>query len=101
MRIADRGDATRVARNGQPIADGGADSSAFDGWLAAALMPGDQQENAVSSHDGALDRPVDGSPCAVQVVPMEIEHPVGFDRSRPQAPLPMAVEVRARPNRWR
>lgn len=72
--------------------DYGADSATFNRWIALALMARDQQQDPVAGRDRSLQRPVDRIPGAIKSVPMQVEHSVGVNPTRPEAPVPAAVE---------
>ena len=51
---------------------GGANSPSFERRLALSLMPGDEEQDAITSGDRALKPPVDRLPCAVEAVAVEV-----------------------------
>jgi hypothetical protein len=81
-----------VARNSQPIVNGGSNPASFERRLSPALMARNQQQNAVAGRDGLFERPVDRFPCPVKAMAMKVQRPIGIDLARPQAAVPSAVE---------
>ena len=82
MRAPDRGDASGMTRNGQPVVHRGPDPAPLQWRIALALMAGNQQQNPVTRGYGAFQRVIDRGPGAIEAVTMEIEDPVGFDPTR-------------------
>src|SRR4051794_36371845 len=81
-----------MARGGPPVVDGGAELAALDGRLAGAMMPSDQQQNAVTPRDRLLQTEVDRRPGAVQVQSVKVEDTVGLGAPGGKLPVPAAVE---------
>lgn len=92
MRAAHRGDVTAMARMGQPVMHGGADPPPRHRRFAAPFVTGDEQEQAVASGNRPLQREVDRDPCAIEVVAMQVEYPVGLYPPAAKAPIPAPVE---------
>ena len=94
VRAAHGGDARSVARGGEPVMDGGADSAPLDRRLAPALMAGNQQQDAVSGGDGLLERSVDRFPGAVEIVAVKVERAIGLDVAGAKTLVPTAIQGR-------
>jgi len=92
MRAAHRSDRGGMARGGQPVVNGGADLAPFDGRLAGSMMPGDQQQDAITARDRLFQTEVDRRPGAVQVQSVKVEHTVGISPPGGQLPVPAAIE---------
>jgi len=69
------GDIGGVARRGEPVVDGGADTPALDRRIARPVVAGDQQQHAVPGRNRLLKPTVDRLPRAIEVHPVEIEGP--------------------------
>ncbi len=72
--------------------DRGPDTATFDGWIALAFMPRDEEQDPVAGGYCALQRPIDRIPGAIEGMAMQVEHSVGLDASRSKATVPAAVE---------
>ena len=92
VRALDGSDLRRVARRFEPVVDGGADFAPLHGRLARAVVAGNEQDDTLAAGDRTLEPAVDGAPGLVEVEPVKVDHPVRFDRARPKAPVPRAVE---------
>ena len=88
----DRRDPRRMAGNRQPIMNGGPDPATSKGRFAFALMPRNQQQNAVSGCNGSLQCPIDRLPGPVQRMAVEVEHPVRFQPTSPYLAVPATVQ---------
>ena len=78
---AHRGDARCVGRCGQPIEHGGADLASPDCVIAGPSMAGDQEHDALTGSNRPFQRVVDRFPGLVEVVAVEVQHAVRFDRA--------------------
>lgn len=76
MRASNRGNVVGVAGGREPVMDDGADRSAADRRLSRAMMPGDQQNEAIAARNRLLEAAVDRAPGSVQAHPVEIDHTV-------------------------
>jgi len=92
VRSADRRDATRVARSGQPVMHRRPNSPSLNRRLAGPLVTGDQQNDAFATADRTLQRMVDRRPRAVEVHSVQIEDPVGLYRAAAQLLVPATVQ---------
>src|SRR6476659_940731 len=97
MRAPDCADGRRMARDVEPIVDCGADLAALDRRVAETVVPGDQENDARVSANGAFQRPVDRRPGPIEAHAMEVERDVGLNIARAKAAIPTAVERTA----WR
>jgi hypothetical protein len=62
--------------------------------IALPLMPGNQQKHPVASIDGALQRPIDRLPSAIEAMSMKIECAIRLYPAAAQAPIPAAIQCR-------
>jgi len=92
VRTANGGNARRLPRSGKPIVNGRADAAALDRRLARPVMTGNEQDEPVASVNCLLETAVDRAPGAVEGHPVEVEHPIGLGRARPEPPVPARVE---------
>jgi len=90
----DRGDSRRMARGREPVMHGGPNPAALQRRFALALMSRNQQQNALPGGNRALQSKVDRLPGAIEVVAVQIEHPVRIDPTAAETPIPTAVERR-------
>ena len=58
-------------------------------------MTGDQQDDTIAALNRLVQASVDGRPRLVKIVPMQVDHPVGFYRTAVQPPIPASVEGRS------
>ena len=94
VRSPHGGDARRVSRRGEPVMDGGADSPTLDRGFAAAFMAGNQQQDAFLAGNRPLECPVDGFPCAAEIVTMKVERTIGLDAAGAKTLVPTAIQGR-------
>lgn len=92
VRSADRGDAARVARSGQPVMHRRPNSPSLNRRLTRPLVTGDQQNDPLATTDRALQRMVNRRPSAVEVHSVQIEDPVGLYRAAAQLLVPATVQ---------
>jgi hypothetical protein len=92
VRTAHRRYPRRVARRGKPIVHCRPDPPALDWRVAGAMMPGDQQHDAVSGGDRLLETAIDCAPGGVEVHPVQVEHPIRFRIARAETPIPSPIE---------
>ena len=99
----DGGDIRRVSRGRQPVVDRGSNSPALDRRVPGPRMAGDQQDHTLAGLDRPFERQVDRAPCAVEIVAVEVDDPVGSDGPRLELAVPCPVEGGAgpRPGRLR
>src|SRR5437868_2209631 len=90
---ANRGDQARVPRRREPIVNGGPDFAALDRRIARTMVTGNQQHNALAAGDRLLEPAVDCSPRGVEREAVQIEHPIGLDRSRTKPAVPARIEA--------
>ena len=76
--------------------DCGSDGAPTDRLIAGALVPGDQQQEAVAARDCPIQRSIDCPPGTIEAHSMKVDNAIGLDRSVSQAPIPAAVERRSR-----
>ena len=92
VRTPYRCDARGMAGNRQPVMNGGPDAPPFERRLSLALMPRDEEQDAVAGRDRTLQCPVDRVPRPIQAVPVKVHDPVGLDAARAQAAVPAPIE---------
>ena len=68
-----------VGRSGEPVMNRGPNSAPLDRRLAGPGMAGNQQQHSFSVNQGALQRPIDGTPGGVEIVTMQVDDAVRFD----------------------
>ena len=73
-------DARRMARRRQPVVDRGTNAAPLDRRIAAPMMTGDQEHDAIARVDGLLECPVDHVPGAVEIEAVQVDHSVRLDR---------------------
>ena len=95
MGAAHRGNGVRMARNGEPVMDCGADAAALHRRLARAVVTGDQQHDASTTVDCAIQGAIDGVPGTMEAHAVKVEGHVGLDIAGAEAAVPSAVEGRA------
>jgi hypothetical protein len=74
--------------------DGGPDSAPLERRLALALMAGNQQQDAIVILDCPFQRAVDGDPCPVETMAVQIKDAVRLDPARGQLAIPTPVQSR-------
>lgn len=92
VRTPHRSDARGMAGNRQPVMNGGPDAPPFQRRLSLALMPRDEEQDAVTGRDRTLQCPVDRVPRPIQAVPVKVHDPVGLDAAGAQAAVPASIE---------
>ena len=95
MGAAHRGNRRRMARDGEPVMNRGADAAALHWRLAGAMVAGDQQHDASTTVDCAIQGAIDGVPGTIEAHPVKVEGQVGLDIAGAEAAVPGAVEGRA------
>jgi len=85
------GDARCMRRGGQPVEHCGTDFAASGGVIAGSSVAGNQEQDALSGSDRPLQRVVDRPPGLIEVAAVQVQHPVRFDRARPQPPVPSGI----------
>ena len=88
MSTADGGDSHSVARRRKPVVDGGANPPALDWRIARPSMAGNQQKHALTVNKRMFKRAINGLPCALQVMAVEVDDAVGLYFARAEAPVP-------------
>jgi hypothetical protein len=88
VSAANRRDLGGMARGVKPVVDRRSDSSSLDGWVAGAVMSGDQQQHAISAVDRRFERAVDRTPGLVEAHAVQVEDAVGLDGARAEPPVP-------------
>lgn len=101
MSAADGRNPARMARNGEPIMDGGADLSALDWRLTRSMMARHQEQDPVACLFSSFERGIDSIPRRVKVHPMQVNNTIGPDATRAELAIPCAVERPARSDRRR
>ena len=81
MRPADCGDRTGVAGCREPAVDSRPDSPTRKRRIAFAAMAGDEQHQAVTGGNRALEAAVDRFPGRIEAVPVKVDDPVRLDAS--------------------
>ena len=79
VRAAYRGDARRMARDREPVVNGGANPAAFDRRIAAPTMSGDEEDDARATSNRAFEDMVDRAPCSIETHAMKIQGHIGLD----------------------
>src|SRR5437868_2418565 len=92
VRSADGSNLGGVPRGCEPVVNGRTNPAALDRRLAWAVMAGNQQYDAVPSHNCLVEPAIDRRPSAVEVLAVQIDHPVGCNRAGPELPVPGPVE---------
>ena len=88
MRAADRSDRMGVARGCQPAADRSSNAPANQRRIASPLVAGNEQNQPLAPRDCALEAVVDGLPCRIKAVTVEVDDSVGLDAATGEAPVP-------------
>lgn len=88
----DRCNVRGVTRCRQPVVNRRTNAPTLHGWLARAMMPGNQQDDAVASNDRLLEPSVNRRPCAIKVHAMEIDRHIGLDIAASQTLVPTPIE---------
>lgn len=101
VRAANRGDPRGMTGRSQPVVDRSAYPPALHRRLARPLMAGNQEDEPVAGVDRPFERKVDRLPCTIEIVAVQVDHPVGLDRPAPKLPLPAGIEPGAEPLRGR
>src|SRR5690349_12187303 len=81
-----------MARSGKPVVDGRADLAALERRVARAVMPGDQQHDALALVNRPLERAVDRAPGRVEVHSVQVDNAVRLDRTGAELSVPAGVE---------
>lgn len=68
--------------------DCGPNAPANQRRIAGPLMPGDEQHQPLAPRDCTLEAAVDGLPCRIQAVPVEVDDAVRLDGAAREAPIP-------------
>jgi len=66
---------------GQPIKYSCSDLAAAEGPISRPGVASNQEHDALSGSDGAIERIVDRPPGLIEVAAVKIQHPVRFHRS--------------------
>ncbi len=69
-----------------------ANPAALDRRITRAMMPRNQQQEAVAASDRLLQSSIDRPPCKVEVHPVEVEHPIRINKAAPKALVPASIE---------
>jgi hypothetical protein len=88
VSAADRSDAGRMARGSEPVVNGGTDLSALQRRLARSVVPGDQKHDAFAMYDRAPKTVIDRPPRLVEVLSVQVDHPIGIVPAAFQPPVP-------------
>ena len=104
MSAPDCGNLRGMARDSQPVVNGGPNPAALDGRLAGPGMAGDEEDDTVAARDRHLESAIDRRPGLVERMPVKVDGAVRLDRSAFQPLVPAAVQCRSGPGlgrRWR
>ena len=79
MGAADRGDVSGMPGNRQPIVNRGTYPSPHQRRVAAAFMPGDQQDHSVTLRNRTFQLPVNRFPSPIEAVTVQVEDSIRLD----------------------
>lgn len=71
--------------------DCSANCTPLDREIAGTLVPGDEQEKAITARNSLVERLIDCPPGAIEAHPVEVDDAVGLDASVTKAPIPVPV----------
>jgi len=95
VSASDGGDIRGMARCGEPVVDGGADTPALDRRIAGPVMAGNQEQDPIAGRNRLIEAAVDRLPRAIKVHPVEVEGAIGHNRAAFETTVPAAVEGRS------
>jgi len=91
VRAPDGSDLAGVTRSGEPVVDGRPDLASLDGRIAGTGVAGDQQDDALSRGDCAIQPAVDRRPCLVEVEAVEVDDSIRIDGAGAKPPVPAGI----------
>ena len=92
MRSTNRGNTRRVPRRGKPVIDRRADSAALYRRVADTVMTRDQKNNPLTGPDGLSQASVDRAPGSIEIHPVQVDDPVGFEVAPAEPSIPAPVQ---------
>src|SRR4051812_3271687 len=95
VRCSNGRDPGCMTRGRKPVVNRRANLAALHRWFPWTMMTCDQKEDPFATTDRLIEVVVDRLPGAIQIHAVQVEGPVGVNRSGAKPAIPGAVERRA------
>ena len=93
VRSSNGDDPRGVAGRREPVSHRCANPSARDWRITGPRVSGDQEHHPLFLRDRLLEPAVDGAPRSIEIVSVQVDHPVRRQRAVAKTPVPASVEV--------